>query len=766
MADIDLHKEYNPSGESVQDLFDRAEEGFFVPLYQREYTWEEENINQLFDDLILGVSELSTNENTTTFLGTVILTTLRNKKQAVNEGRAQPTAVQTVIDGQQRISTLALISIQITVKLETLLTSLPNRRPYSDIKEAGNVFIERLRRLYSIELRRGAFPSQKPKIIRAREDHWAYKGDDNTYNSPVALYIAKYIRTNKVEEAFAALDSEGGARVRNNVRLIDEWLDAVCNAHIPNTNMYEQFPVGAKISSFQIQNCILGFANGKIKAVIEKMERITEQTDYFATAIYQLLLLTHYLLRRCGVNLLQPRHDEWGFDMFQALNATGTPLTVMETFLPQVMQAEHRATKNEWSQAPSFGPMDEVQRLFDATTTNEEKGRRTNDLFGTFALCYQGERLGNKFSEQRRWLTRVYEKESSSIEEKRDLLEKLARIANFFYFGWYMEETRVPNRINGFEQHPDGALASLLIRYLKDANSRLSVPILARFYSQAVNQETNLDEFVESAKACAAFFTLWRSANSTSGLDEIFRKYFRGSNASVAINAQNWRENPSPITAQGLKRYFLDTLVDRGIADERSWISASERFLLYTELKTICRFILFIAGHDRIPHKEKPGLTKAGRKGSCKLLELDRWLAKDYKSIEHVSPQRPPLGHDWDQNIYANDLVHQVGNLLLLPVDLNKFANNKNWEVKFLHYCHVGERDEERLIELRRKAQRKGIVLSKRAIDAFGEVEYNCAVEPVLSVEESGSWDESLIRNRTQQIKKLAWKKLFSWLQP
>ena len=112
MTDIDLHKEYNSSGECLQDLFDSTEEGLFVPRYQREYTWEEDNINQLFDDLVLGTRELSENEYTTTFLGTTILTTLGDKKKTVQIGeeRAQPTGVQIVIDGQQRISTIALMS--------------------------------------------------------------------------------------------------------------------------------------------------------------------------------------------------------------------------------------------------------------------------------------------------------------------------------------------------------------------------------------------------------------------------------------------------------------------------------------------------------------------------------------------------------------------------------------------------------------------------------------------------------------------------------
>ena len=47
MSSIDLHEEYNSNGEGVHDLFGRVEEGFFVPLFQREFTWKEDNINQL-----------------------------------------------------------------------------------------------------------------------------------------------------------------------------------------------------------------------------------------------------------------------------------------------------------------------------------------------------------------------------------------------------------------------------------------------------------------------------------------------------------------------------------------------------------------------------------------------------------------------------------------------------------------------------------------------------------------------------------------------
>ena len=769
MADIDLHKEYNSSGESVQELFDRTEEGFFVPLYQREYTWEEDNINQLFDDLILGTQELSANASATTFLGTTILTTLGDKKQAVKIGeeRAQPTGVQIVIDGQQRISTLALLSIQIIVKLKGLLNGLLNKdkAPYTDLHNAGEKFIRRLRKLHTIELSEGAIPPLKPKIIRAREDKWTYDGNDSAYGSPIARYIAAFIRTYSAKTALDALELDTGARVRGNVELIDNWLDAVCNAHIAGTDIHDQFPVGASITSPRMQEYVLGFTNDDVKALVEKAETDRTLNDYCATATFQLLLLTYYLLRRCGVNRLQPTHEVWGFDMFQALNTTGTPLTVMETFLPQVMQAEYVA-ENDWDKTPSREFMDETLELFEVTTTNEQKNQRTNELLRTFALCYEGEKLGNKFTEQRRWMTRVYEKQLPTIDEKRAFLRKLAWTANFFYFGWYLEEETIPNHINGLEEHPDGEFASFLVRYLRDANSKLSAPILARFYSQALDKQSTFDEFIEIAKACAAFFTLWRSANSTSGLDAIYRKYFKGSKAPVVVDEHNWKGHPKPVTANSLKQYFVDVLKERGIAEQEAWIAASERFLLYTELKIICRFILFVAAHDRVADKENPGLTEAGTKGSCTLLKLGRWIAKDHKSLEHVAPQNPPAGNTWDPAIYEDGLVHQVGNLILLPLELNRFADNKEWAVKYLYYCHVGERNKEELTKLRDAAKKKGIELSKKDTNALTKTEYNCAVEPILRVGETGAWNATLVASRTRQIKELAWETLFSWLQP
>lgn len=763
MTDI-IREEYNSSGQSVDEFFRRTEEGYFVPPYQRKYTWEEDNINQLFDDLISGTRDLSRSENATTFLGTAILTTLENKIQSVKNGeeRAQPTAVQVVIDGQQRISTLALISIQIITKIGELLKGVPEIAPYEDLHHASKRFVKRLKRLYAVNLGEGADPELKPKIIRAEDDRWTYVGGDDAYTSPIARYIATYIREGNVEKAFSAIDEKTGARVRGNLTLINKWLDDVSKAHNDGAELFDQFPIRESITTDRIRRYILNTTDDGLKDILEKIDK-TEVEDY-ATATYQILLLAYYLLNHCGVNLLQPTYEEWGFDMFQALNATGTPLTAIETFLPQVMQAETTANCC-WRESPSCESMDEIQKLFESATTNEQKGQRTNELLGAFALCYEGKKLGNKFSDQRKWMTRTYNQELLTISEKREYVGKLAQIANFYYVAWHMEDTVASNCISGLEEHPEGKLASMLVRYLRDANSKLSAPILARFYSQALNQDASFDEFVEAAKACAAFFTLWRSAKSTSGLDNIYRRYFMGSDRGVPVNGHSWMKLPEPVSAGDLKKYFLEMLQEKGIANFDAWVTGSEHFLHYEELKTICRFVLFLSGHDRIVSDARPGLTNPGTPGTCPLLELSYWKAQAYKSLEHVAPQNPPTSHNWDPKIYEDDLVHQIGNLILLPTDLNRIAENKDWVIKYLYYCHAGERDETKLNNLSAAASGKGIQLRKRTVDVLKKAEYNCAVEPIISIKEDGSWDASLIRMRTRQNKQIAWEKLSLWLQ-
>ena len=673
---MNINEAWESEGGSVHDFFDKPGEGFFVPLYQREYTWEEENINQLFDDLVLGLHELSGSggDNAMTFLGTSIFTILSDKAQTVRdrENRGIPTAVRAVIDGQQRISTIALVAIKLRERLTLLGDQLPTGAPYDILNIHRGKLGTELEKLYSVKLGGSANPSLKPKIIHAKGDKWTFRGDDSSYGLPVARYIATYIRNDDTAIALNAISTPHSRRVRDNIELIDQWLDDVCEAHVPDTALYDQFPIGEAIATDRMQKHILDTTDKQLRKLVERAEtdRNTGAKDYYVAAIYQLFLFSYYLLRRCGLNRINARRQEWGFDMFQSLNATGTPLTAMETFLPQVMEAEDIGA-TQWETTPSAQYMGDVDALFDEATNNQKKNQRTNELLRTFALCQDGYKLGNKFSAQRQWITRLYEGEMQSLHDKRIFLSNLAKVANFFRYAWYMEEVERPFYIRGLEKHCEGELASFLVQYLKNANSKLSAPILARFYSQATADSAYVSDLIEASKACAAFFTLWRSARSTSGLDDIYRRFFKGSDKPVQVSKHSWTHHPSQLSAMDLKRYFVDVLKEKGLDQKDAWLYASKKFLVYTGLKTVCRFVLFLGGHDQVKDSNNPGLTTVGNKGVCPLLGLDQWRAKDYKTLEHVAPKKPPPQHKWDKNIYSGDAVDEIGNLLLLPTDIN-----------------------------------------------------------------------------------------------
>lgn len=755
-APLRISDAYRSSVESLESLFGTPGEGFFVPIYQREYTWEEENVTQLFEDVVEGIRQLASDsdDSVITFLGTIILTPMSEQSafQVADEGPARPTGIQIVVDGQQRLSTIALLAIQLRERIRNLSKQLPAEGPYKVLRNHSQDLIQKLENLYSLEARTGARPRRKPKIVRAEYDQWTLEGDDGShYKSPVALYVATYIRTQNLAKAKDVLDAVSGARVRDNVEVINEYLDAICNAHAKQARQIVDLPPLDVLASKRMQRLVLGFDDiDELQELLSSAPRgIHGYPDCTAASLYNLFVLAYYLLERCSVNRLQPLNEEWGFDMFQALNATGTPLTAMETFRPQVIQAEKNAG-HSWEDAPSAESMAEIDALFAVTTSNQEKQKRTSELLRTAALCLDGQKVGNQFSAQRRWLNRHFQR-TANIAVKRKFLRHLADIATFFRTVWYMDETDKSYVIKGLDDHPDSQLATFLVAYLRDAKSELSAPVLAHFYKETIAQQRQPDDFVDAVKACAAFFTLWRSAHSTAGLDNVYREFFR-----------HHRQEGAPL--KQLKEHFRAALRDEGLGSRESWMERSRAYLLYTEQKQLCRFILFLAGNDRVPDPKNPGLTTRGTFGSCSILTLEHWKSKQLASLEHVAPQKPPANHLWDRTIYEKNLVHHIGNLLLLPTTLNKLADNKDWPTKYLYYCHVGVRNEQQLQELAAEAKKRGINLNRKTLGTLKRMSYSCVVEPITSIGLDGSWNADIIERRTKHIKEIAWDILSEWL--
>ena len=107
---LDISKAFTTQGEPVYEFFQRPGVGFYIPLYQRDYTWNNENIDQLMEDICHGVEVLADDDDAIRFLGTVILVKENNPTVNIQprDGRALPSSIENIIDGQQRLSTIRL----------------------------------------------------------------------------------------------------------------------------------------------------------------------------------------------------------------------------------------------------------------------------------------------------------------------------------------------------------------------------------------------------------------------------------------------------------------------------------------------------------------------------------------------------------------------------------------------------------------------------------------------------------------------------------
>ena len=96
-------------GKSLKDIFQRK---YVIPLYQRNFAWRSEEINQLLQDLI---DACQTAETQNYYIGSLVTLQRHNGEFEV-------------IDGQQRLTTLSLISKMLGVQNHPVLSydSRPN----------------------------------------------------------------------------------------------------------------------------------------------------------------------------------------------------------------------------------------------------------------------------------------------------------------------------------------------------------------------------------------------------------------------------------------------------------------------------------------------------------------------------------------------------------------------------------------------------------------------------------------------------------------
>ena len=755
---MDINKAFEVNSLTVYDFFTRGRIGYNIPQYQRPYSWDNENIDQLMDDICSGMFDALNDENEIHFMGTIITVLdngFRTKISDPVRKSALPTRVENVIDGQQRLSTIALLACCIYEIISSINSKLPSNDHHS-LKEATAIYLKNLQNLFSYDLDTRGIPSRKPIIIREPEDGWTLDEDESSfYKSDVSSFLAKFIRAVHDKKKFPGL--QGSNQLTDNVKKMKKWLEEVKNAH--QTDSYKLiFPPAWEIINKINQKEFWDYPRTE---EANSINELVDKKDNDVCTLIQVLGFSYYLLKCCCFTSIVPTSEVRAFDMFQSLNATGTPLTALETFKPLIVNSVTLG-KQQFEKSQSSIDFGEVEALFERLRSASSKNQRTNEYLTLFAHTYNGSQLSKQFSKQRSWLTKNYE-DLPSLQDKEKFVCKMGDVALYCRLIVYSNSaeniltctpTIVDNNLSSLYERNQAALCVL---YLIDAKHKMAHTVLSRFFSIAKHSSDSTEKkaFLSSCKAIAAFFTLWRAA-LVSYPDGEYRRLFQGE--------LSWHRD-TVLTTELLKTKLLIILEKNGIHSKEDWINKASQNLKYSTNKAVCKFFLFITAENTIPDPYELGLMKSAREGSnSSYLDPSMWTSKNLETIEHIAPQDIKAKSEWDFKLYENDNHNKIGNLTLLPGDVNTSASNKGWVEKYIYYSYLAEQDLDKFDNLRQLAIDRGVNLNSSTISLLEESSYNSHILPIVKLGINGIWDNELVQKRTERMCSIVWDQLHAWL--
>ena len=209
-----------------------------------------------------------------------------------------------------------------------------------------------------------------------------------------------------------------------------------------------------------------------------------------------------------------------------------------------------------------------------------------------------------------------------------------------------------------------------------------------------------------------------------------------------------------------------DVLKKRNIANVESWKQQAKQYLKYDSTgKDVIKLALMIASHDTIIDENNRGLIKIGREGCSPYLNISKWLSTGLKTIEHIAPQTNRHGM-WDEDLYDTNVktFQSLGNLTLLPQDINSSVGNKGWKEKLLYYQTVAEKDPEKIKLIKENASNMGIELKDTTVNVLQESEFNSHLSSISSMTPDDVWNKELVDKRTDVILNIIWERVSKWV--
>ncbi len=740
--------------------------GFSIPEYQRSYDWSENNIDRLMTDIFSNFERLSRTNNTNhasafTFLGTLIL--VKDHKQ---EPRFKGKSF-SIVDGQQRLTTLALVACALIEQLRKLRADLPKFPP--NIEDWLNIEADHLER----QLAECVYGDQKvfgnlypfPKIVRAKKDFRSDSAADEEMRSGVAILLKEFGKfITRRDREFEIPDL---GKTREAKKIIDnfKYIKGYCQS-LNNSNWYTE-------KECQMLNA-KRFGYGGCKQLWEKTQDVLEtdgssaisqiQKVHEAHSYFRTLMLAAYFCNCIAVTTVVTADETAAFDIFDALNTTGEPLTALETLKPQVIFTENTESNGY---AGSKCEMDfyEIDKIMEEDYPGTiQKQNETKDLIVTFALYLEGRKISRELSVQRRELRQAFQKSVKVESGPTQFMSALAGVTRYRSDYWVSTNCW---RIGGHHTDPVQAdRVKLLSSFISAMKTSLALPILSRYWIIG-KEENDFTTYIEVLKAVSAFIALRRAATGgTDGIDTCFRDIMDKGDPSkkFGLCAGPTHQNAllelselkdalrSKLNSSKMKFYSKD-----------EWINHVVDIPIYMRARPLARFLLFSATHHTAVDPIVPGLLTRDTitpSGDRVYLSYEKWTSEHYLTVEHVAPNLDK-SDGWDAEIYANArLKDTLGNLILLPATENSSIGSAAWSKKKIFYSALTDHNLDDRKSNLEKAKQEGMQFKRKT-----EIIVGANRLPMLDgIRDVKDWNAKFIEQRSRRLAALAWDELRQWL--
>ena len=779
---VDIGDIFKTYARSVWHFLIANGQGCYIPVYQRPYAWDDNDILRLCADTLNGLHHLNIRRDTTSFIGTIIaIHDIRHRTMEPIYHNEVPEKVMTIIDGQQRISTAIMLNIALDNYIRRSMARFPSTRMvephFAWLEQRCNRLHAELEQTYRIDMTVGeGLHRYYPRVIRALADAWSAKAGQARYKSPIAKLIWDYIvfvesgsrKTFYFDPRDDTGETSGHSFIYGSFKVIRGQVQTMAESDAINlrdllTVDNEEGTAFKSIFDVEVDDAAREYL------LEEEEDRVHRQYKNICRA----LAFGGYFNRRTALTVVTARNEDDAFDMFDSLNTTGQLLTALETFVPKVIQAEGLAA---YSGSLSKKYMDRVNDYLNVYSKAPKKESATVELLISFALAETGYKLEKNRHDQRWYLRNQYEqlgKAADGPELQRDFVRAMAAVAAFMKCVWWAEKSKV-QRFEPFVVDDEDARVGLDL--LKRMNHTIVVAPLSRFYQRAAEKKDVAEDtatFVSALKGTVAFSTLWRGAHGgTQNIDGHYRAIMEKGTGNDGertrpLARRRSGESGTREPAVGEYKRALRRVLEEpgGIGTKNKWVERVCDRSIYSENATLAKFILFCAFDDAVPDASEAGQIKRGKKDVAPMLELKRWTAEEDFTVEHIAPKR--LREGWDATIYARpETVDKLGNLSVLPRAVNSVISNRSWEVKRLMYrllcADTNDESEAIKAELKDRLGKEGQELSTVADGVLSTAKHLGIYKSVALV--GGPWTQETVERRTRRLAELAWDRISPWL--